>query len=472
MRTYGVFLVLVGMLVGLGFLLGTTPRDAYKAPAEELEESTDAGALSDARALEAGAAPLEAGGPVPVVPSNRLRLAVLSWELAAPVAGMDPATVEATVVSVPQGVETRLARGGDDAEGADVAVVPLAEFISMYDRLRALEPAVVALAGYSHGKEELTAPGDATAPKPGDTVGTSGDAAATTLALYALDFMRTDISKVKLVSDPADVANASWVSAPHASTKKRIVLSSVDASHLLPAVIIAPRRTREAKKAELTKFVTAWFAGTARVRGNAPGVAKELEARKAPLFSVGSDKPAGALGIVERLGQIEWMTAQDNLDAFGISDSGSKSAMHVDELTTLSWRLLRTAGVVAASTPAQLPITKDIVAEAAKPAAGAPPPESPKSPAELQDDAGAPKGLNVLIVRKYDDLDEATLIADIGQTARVFDHAVVRVTTRGGDKASRGVVSKARKDSMSDRVYPGNAALGTSAAAIEVCVAP
>ncbi len=468
MRTYGVFLALVGMLVAIGFLLGTTPRDAYKAPAEEIDpDALDAGALSDARAVEGGAAaaPMEAAAPV--APSNKLRLAVLSWELAAPVAGMDPAAVEATVLSVPQSVETRLARGGDDPEGADLAVVPLAEFISMYDRLRALEPSVVALAGYSHGKEELTAPGDAAAPKPGDMVGTSGDAAATLLAIYALDFMRTDVSKVKLVSDPADVANAAWVTAPHASSKKRIVLSSADASRLLPAVIIAPRRTREAKKAALVRFVSTWFDGTARVRGNAPGVAKELEARKAPLFSAASEKPQGALAIVERLGQIEWTTPQDNADAFGVTES---KVAHVDELMTLSWRLLRTAGVIAASTPAQLPITKDIVAEAVK--VTAQPGDAPKAPAELMDDAGAPKGLNVLLTRRYDDLDEATLLADIGQTARLFDHGVVRVTTRGGDKASRALVSKARKDSMSDRVYPGVVSLGTAAAAIEVCVAP
>jgi hypothetical protein len=469
MRTYGVFLALVGMLVALGFLLASTPREAYKTPAEELDpDAVDAGAaLSDARAGDAAAPPAAdaAASPPPVVPSNKLRLAVLSWELAAPVAGMDPAAVEATVLSSPQGVETRLARGGDDAEGADLAVVPLADFIGMYDRLRALEPSVVALAGFSHGKEELTAPGDAAAPKAGDTVGTSGDAAATMLAIYALDFMRTDVSKVKLVTDPADVANAAWVAAPRAATKKRIVLSSADASRLLPAVIIAPRRTREAKKADLVKFLGAWFEGTVRVRGNAPGVAKELEARRAPLFSAASEKPQGALAIVERLGQIEWSTAQDNADAFGVSDS---KVAHVDELMMLSWRLLRTAGVVAASTPAQLPLTKDIVAEAAKVQPG----EAPKVPAELLDDAGAPKGLNVLLTRKYDDLDETTLVSEIGQTARLFDHAVIRVTTRGGDKSSRTLVQKARKDSFSDRIYPGAAALGTSAAQIEVCVAP
>ncbi len=468
MRTYGVFLALLGMLVAVGFLLGTTPRDAYKAPAEEIDPDVDGGAaLSDARAPEAGAtAPMEAAAPI--VPSNKLRLAVLSWELAAPIAGMDPAMVEATVLSVPQGVETRLARGGDDTEGADLAVVPLAEFISMYDRLRALEPSVVAIAGYSHGKEELTAPGDAAAPKAGETVGTSGEAAATMLSIYALDFMRTDVSKVKLVSDPADVANAAWVTGPHAATKKRIVLSSADASRLLPAVIIAPRRTREAKKADLVKFVAAWFEGTARVRGNAPGVAKELEARKAPLFSGASEKPQGALAIVERLGQIEWTTPQDNTDAFGITES---KVMHVDDLMTLSWRLLRTAGVIAASTPAQLPITKDIVAEAAK-VTPPPPGDAPKAPAELMDDAGAPKGLNVLLTRRYDDLDEATLLADIAQTARLFDHGIVRVTTRGGDKASRTLVSKARKESLTERIFPGNVALGTAAAALEVCVAP
>ena len=469
MRTYGVFLALVGMLVAVAFLLGTTPRDAYKAPAEEPDpDALDGGAaLSDARALEASVTtPTQMEAAAPVAPSSKLRLAVLSWELAAPVAGMDPAAVEATVLSMPQGVETRLARGGDDVEGADVAVVPLAEFIAMYDRLRALEPSVVAIAGYSHGKEELTAPGDAAAPKAGDTVGTSGDAAATMLAIYALDFMRTDVSKIKLVQDPADVANAAWVTAPHAATKKRIVLSSADASRLLPAVIIAPRRTRDAKKADLVKFVAAWFDGTARVRGNAPGVAKELEARKAPLFSVASEKPQGALAIVERLGQIEWTTPQDNADAFGITES---KVIRVDDLMSLSWRLLRTAGVIAASTPAQLPITKDIVAEAVK---VTPPADAPRAPAELQDDAGAPKGLNVLLTRRYDDLDDATLLADIAQTARLFDHGVVRVTVRGGDKASRALVSRARKDSLTERVFPGTVALGTAAAVVEICVAP
>jgi hypothetical protein len=463
MRTYAVFFVLVAMLIGFGFVLVSTPHDAYKAPREELTAEGDAGA-PEAGAPVASVPKTAEAGAAPVGPSTKLRVAVLSWELAAPIAGMDANAVEATVLTSPAAVETRLARGGDDVDGADVAVMPLPDLVVMFDRLRALEPAVVAVGGYSHGLEELTAPGDAAPPKAGETVGSSGDAAATTLALFALDWMRTDVSKIKLVTDPNDVANAAWVAGPHGASKKRIVLSSADASRLVPEVIVASRRAREAKKADVAKFITSFLDGVGRVRGNAPGVAKELEAHRPPLFSAASDKTQSALAIVERLGQIEWAGAPENADAFGISDA--KTA-HLDETLGLTWRLLRTAGVVAASTPATLPIVKDFVAEIAKPA-----PRDTKPPADLLDDAGAPKGLNVLLARKYDDVDEGGIIGDVGLASRLFDHAFLRVNVRGGAAPSRVLAGKARKDAMSDRIYPGTSALGTSAALVEICAAP
>src|SRR5947209_2767291 len=118
------------MTLGLAFLLRTRSRTPYdKVPAEVIEiAQADAGDGG----VEGGAvvAAADAGAPVPVVPAKPterpLRVVALGWELVAagaaltaPDGGATGPLIEIAPETSLDAVKERLARGGNDAVGAD-----------------------------------------------------------------------------------------------------------------------------------------------------------------------------------------------------------------------------------------------------------------------------------------------------------------------------------------------------------------
>ena len=147
MRSYVVFVVLVVLLSLMGVLLATRGQ----SPPSLAEQALD-GEAKEA-SLAAG---VDAGQrrKAPRAMNRPLRVTALGWDLLAPGVSGNGGTLEGCAESefaavglevhlaASDGIaslEGRLARGGADPDGADLAILPLPVYVAMYERLHALE---------------------------------------------------------------------------------------------------------------------------------------------------------------------------------------------------------------------------------------------------------------------------------------------------------------------------------------------
>jgi hypothetical protein len=450
MKSYGPFFITVLMLFGLAFLLFTRVRPEYKdVPQEILEPPTAAGdagadAAADAATLAVSdAAPSPAGdAAAPAAPTEKpIRIAALGWELVAAGVDMKSPAVELAPETALDAVEARLARGGNDSQGADVALVPLPAFVASYERLRALEPKVFLVVGFSRGREEVHAnAGALLKPPPGaDEVklvalgpATNGDAnmrqagseSATVLGLFALDLLGVPPARLRMVPAGSEAAKTAPFSAivRGASDERKLALSSSDASRFIPIVAIAPKGVIDARGKALDDWSKAWLEGLARAGKDAPGVARRLATKENVTFAAGVGGAPEALHLVERLGQIE----------------AAKPTVPIDTLMQRTWQLARAGGLTTTAAPDPLPID---------PRAATPPKQTP---AAGDADAGAfgplPAGATPLVLYRAVDsgADANAVAAQIGFLSGVFERAVFKISAKGGDKAAKNIAAIAR----------------------------
>lgn len=452
MKSYAPFLLTVLMIFGLAFLLFTQVRPEYKnVPQEDPEEvatAPDAGkdAAVDATVTVAvDAAPLADAAVAPAPPGEKpIRVAALGWELVAAGVDMKSPAVELAPETALDAVEARLARGGNDSQGADVALVPLPAFVASYERLRALEPRIFLVVGFSRGREEVHAnAGALLKPPPGaDEVkivalgpSTSADAnmkqagseSATVLGLFALDLLGVAPARLRMVPTGSEAAKTAPFSAivRGASDERKLAFSSADASRLIPIVAVAPKATIDARGKALEDWSKAWLEGLARAGKDAPAVARRLATKDNVTFAAGVGGAPEALHLVERLGQIE----------------AAKSNVPLDALVSRTWQLARAGGLTTSAAPDPLPIDARATAGQAKPA-----------PATGDADAGAgafgpvPAGATPLVLYRAVDTaaDANAVAAQIGFLSGVFERAIFRVSAKGGDKAAKNIAGIAR----------------------------
>ncbi len=157
MRSYVVFVVLVFLLIGGAYAIVTRTREAHVAPEPEVvvvAAPLDAGngkplyLMLDASTVDATAdttSTVDAGPPGKL--TRPLRVAALGWDVAAPGLVEPAASLQVTAVDATSDIESRIGRGGAEADGADIAVVPLASFVASYEKLKALQPEVFLIVG-------------------------------------------------------------------------------------------------------------------------------------------------------------------------------------------------------------------------------------------------------------------------------------------------------------------------------------
>lgn len=497
MRSYGTFVLIALMSLGIVFLLVRRGRTEHAAPAEMVEvETLDAGldgSVTDA-AIDVAPPPVD----------KPLRVASLGWELIAPGVALSPAKPDAgSVQSAPpppgpaielapeaslDAIEARLARGGADPQGADIAVLPLPAFIASFDRLRALEPRAFLVVGFSHGREEIhAAPGAlGKAPPPADEVklvalgpGTTtdvsaratGSESATILGLFALDLLGVAPSRIRFLAPSAPEAKASPFAAvlKGAPEDRPRVLSTADASRLVPIVAVASKSVIEGREALVRAWSLAWFRGLARTKTDVPGVARRLAAKDALPFAGGVGGAPEALALVERLGQIEDATLEQQSSLIGPL---AKSAVTLESLTQRSWRLARGAGMTTAAAPEPLPIDARIVSMIA-------PPPQPSAVPRLEADAGAHfatqpvAGAISNIVYRAVEGDADEVAAQVAFLAGVFERGIFKITAKGGDKAAKAIASNIRDRGVaSNRLLTGAAEPQRAFALVEVLSPP
>lgn len=464
-RRYLTFIVIALMTIGLIFTLVSRARSPYEAPAELAPPSEgpidggDAGdPTSEAGPVDAASVPVVSSLPAP----RPLRVTALGWELVAPATklvdrgGKATVAVEVTPEVNGDGVFARLARGGDDKAGADVAIVPLADLVVSHDRVRALEPRAFAVVGFSHGGEEFRAAPQALAKLPGQTEdvalvgfgpGMSADAAATTssstsatmLGLFALDLLGVPPSRVRLVSPGAPEAKAANFAAlgRGAGDPRRLAFSTADASRFAPLVMVASKALIDKDAARLRDFAHAWLDAAARSQADGSDVARKVSAKEGITLGAGAPNPPEALALLERLGQVEALPLAEQGRFVGPS---ARSSLTLATLMQRMWLLARGAGFTGSGAPDALPIDGRVL-------------EGDPSPAPKLDDdpdggvgtSVSPRATSLIVYRVVDPTaNPADVAREIGFLGAIFERAVLRIAAKGGEKAARGIAATAQ----------------------------
>ncbi len=317
-------------------------------------------------------------------------------------------------------VEEALARGGGDANGADVAIVPFASFIEAYERLRALSPEVFFVVGFSRGREALSTTGNGlpTGPTKGDVklVGVKG-APATFLGLFLLDISGVPASNLQVLEpggrDEKDATFFAFERSAEPDLKHKVVLTTADAPRLVPIVAVAPRGLLADKERVMTALAKGWLEGIKKLGTDPPGGARQISAIS------GAPEP---LALMRRLGEMETASLGDNARLLGLS---GRSALTLSAMFGRTWQLYRGVSFVSTPPPETPPISTSVVTSLvrANDLSGAR--DVPPVKGDYQE------GKSALVVYHQDKLDEDALVNTIGLLAATFERSILRIAVSG-----------------------------------------
>jgi hypothetical protein len=481
MRSYAVFVVIVVLLGTLGVMLARRDRTPYAAPLGP-PSSADGGAV-DAEAAPVAAAPPDSG---PAAKMDRaLKVTALGWDVlaagvvenggstAGPLSGFTAhgLDVQLTVSDGVEKLEERLASGGAAAEGADVAILPLPVYVAAYEQVRALEPEVVLVVGWSRGREGLNGRAASLVPPPtGDDVRlvSNGADASTMLGLFMLDLSGVPLSHVRLVkasSDDAHSAAFAAVDRSHAGASldgRHLLLTTADASRLVPIVAVAPHGLVQGHGLALSAWAEGWVHGLEQLRKDVPDAARRVAA---------IEGAPEAVVLLMALGQLEPATLRDNAELMGLSGRGAAT---LERLFQSEWQLWRGAGVLSTPAPDHAPLATGVVTSLVRSDPSLAEASAPEAPAAATGPAKPQKSGVLVLHPETGRSDEGRLVGDVGWIAGIFDRSTVRVTA-----TSRPVVSRASASAREQfelpaaRVIEGKGAPPAGAwAAVEVVAAP
>ncbi len=407
-------LLLAAMLAAFGVVLYVQHGDAAPVRPKAVAIAT--------------AKPAEAPRPAPPL-ARTLRTVALGWELLAPgvVASERGAFKDAsfTAVATMADLEAALARGGGDATGADIAIVPLSSYVASYERLRALAPDVIFVIGWSRGREVLYGPDPSALAKPARAVKLAGAAGApeTFLALFLLDLAGVPASKVEL-ADHAPLT--AMLATAKQKAPGKLIISSADTPALMPIVAVAPRGFVTAHRAELERWAKSWLDGVGKLAEDVPAGGR--------LVATLQGAPP-VVGIIEALGQLEFANLRENAVAVGLAGRG---ALGLPEIFQTTWRIWRDAGVLTTPAPETMPLDTALVAALVR--------ANPNSVTEVARprpaDGKRPQVL--LVVREDGKLEPEAFVARIGYVAGVFDRLPLRISIKNDPKTAQLLADMAR----------------------------
>jgi hypothetical protein len=440
MRRYTTLLLLgmVGALVALMWIQREGDAAAPAAPGEP--------GAPVATPVVAAEKPAATAAPAKAQLKRPLRTVALGWELLAPGVVAGEAAYKAAGVETGfdnagtmDAIESALAKGGGEAGGADLAIVPLSSYVASYERLRALSPEVVFVIGWSRGREALFAADAQALAKPAAAGEVKLAAASATapeafLALFMLDLAGVPASRVTVVDPHAPRTALSAVSrTAQQRPAGKLLVTSADTPRLLPIVAVAPHGFLSTHGAELEAWTRVWLAGVSRLAGDVPAGGRLV---------AGLAGAPPVLGIIEALGQIEFASLRENAAAAGLSGRG---ALTLDELFRTTWRIWRDAGVLTTPVPEAAPLHAGLVAQLVR--------GDPSAALELprvRPAADADRRPAVLLVARAPlsptgAVDADAFAARIGLVAGAFDRLPLRIAVRDDAKAAQRAADAARE---------------------------
>lgn len=480
MRQTIVFVTLLVLLGILGFSLvvgaGNTRAAALslieRGAAPAASASASAAASAAPAAPSASAVAPSGSAPEAKPPLDRsLALTGLGWELLAPAllagdglkstASSAFATadvkVSISVASTMTEIERALASGGGASSGADLAVVPLAELVGAYERLRALDLRVFLVTGWSQGRDVVTGTALSKLPAAGNiAVEHSGGADALALTLLTLDLAGISLDRLKIDERaPTALLHAKSGGVDEASKQEDLVVSTREATRLLPYVLVAPRPLLEDRELVLAAFAQGWLAGVELLLKDRAKAARTLAA---------IESAPEALSLLQSLGGLEPTRLYDNAALLGLSGRG---AVSIESLIEWQLRVRRAAHVGRASAPEVSLVDGRVVTRLVR--------ERPKlvQPPEPSKRRPSAAGAVALVEQTFQKDEEEPLIEAIGVAAAVFPRHDVRFTGRSAKVSAEWLDRAAtRYDIDRARLLSGGAPKPGRAAVLEVLRAP
>lgn len=429
MRSNIVFGVLVCMLAAFGYFM-TRTRQPHAMPVH----ATDAGVTDAGVADDAG---VDDGADAGAVLARPIRVVGTGWDVLAPgivanggrargaTSAFSDAHVDVTftIAENEADAEKQLARGGADGAGADIGVMSLPAFVDSYERLRALEPEVFLVVGWSRGQDAIFGAKDASllksrADEP--KLANRGSNAALALSLFAVDEAGTPLGRVKITPDPKNTTFSS-LTRPFEidASSSKVLLSTADASHLVPIVAVAPRGFIETHGDTLKMWSKVWFASEDSFKKDVPGSTRVLA--KDP----GAPEPAALL---DRLGQMKAATVRDNVKWLGLS---GRPAATLATLVPRTFRLWKDSGRATMPMPDTPLVTDSIFAALVR---------AEPSLVEFADPVKISAGTDraILKARVLDPkADEAAIVREVAFLAGIFERSTLRVSTKTPSSTSK-----------------------------------
>jgi hypothetical protein len=441
MRRVTTFVLLLGLLGGVGVMLSSrSGSDDAAGEATSDETDTQDDAVSDDSAREEPESRDTADDPAapPEEEQRPLRVVGLGWEiLAAGVLandGLHPgerstfkaAGLDAHFAAVADvdALQRQLARGGEDERGADVALLPLPDFVASYERLRGLDPQVFFIVGWSYGRDAVSstrAQGLSKLPKGTVTLMGAPGRAATLLGLFTLELAGVAPARVELLEPSASgrpmftAVERSLRAGAREQDARDLLLTTADARELVPIIAIAPAGYLNAHTSTLVEWSRLWLSATEQLRADVPGASRRVAEEE------GAPEP---VDLLHGLGWIRDATLRDNAHLAGLAGRGSVT---IDELFHRTWTLWRGVGVLSTPAPERVPMNNEIISRVALGGGVSDTAPKPKRRGELRQ----------LFVHTIDgkQLDEHELVSDLGFIAGVFGRAELslRVRKKAGD---------------------------------------
>jgi hypothetical protein len=370
-----------------------------------------------------------------------LRVACLGWDLAAPGIlandGLQPGkdsrfrkhNLDVFVAPLDSwtAVEAALARGGSDEQGADVAVLPFPTYVAAYERLRALQPRVFFVVGWSRGRETLYAASPLLTKPTTTDVHVVGDRGSTAmfLGLYALDAAAVPLDRIRLLDKtdsgkkPSLYAVSRDAPGPSPDAQAgRLLLTTADVPRLVPFVAVAQEGTIREHTDALVVWAREWLEGERRIRDDAAASSRTIS--KYP-------KAPEPLVLVSQLGPVGWASLADNARWAGLAGRGAATLAAMFNET---WRIWRGVGELTTPLPEEQCVAPQVIAALVR-SMGNGQTEEPRSGEGTEPKRS--EQTHVLIARRYEtpQVDDPRLMADLGLLAALFERSRLRVGVRG-----------------------------------------
>ena len=462
---------LVGGLVSRGQMPHATAALGDQAPAIEGDASVSPTASTSATALapepddarEPRTEPTAAAAPPPIAPplDRPLRVVASSWELAAPgvmanggVFGGDDSLFSRARLDVSLSassdttlVENALARGGADPAGAHVIVVSLPRLVAASERLEVLDPRVFFVVGFAQGGHVLAGPTSLDDIDRDESVALAATPAspAALLGLFAFDVAGLT---VELQSEAK--GDGVWRAldrrpsrADATALEGRTVLTSAQASRLVPYVAVAREGFLRDHPAAAAALIEGWLEGRRMVDADPEGAARAI-----------ADTPDGPamLTVLNDLRLVAPVNLTSNAELMGLA---GRPAITLSALTdrTLAW--WSQAGVLTSSVRPTTPIDHSVVALVARRHRAldddGPPVDDEQasktgSPSDTPNDTAEPLDVgDVILVQRVrgKTLDREALTSAIAWLAGVFPEAAIEVSVHPGGVVDRDATSRA-----------------------------